>query len=125
MAGASPSAALAPEPQRVRRGRRGSKLVAFGLPLLAVTGVLTVAWTTGLGDSCGGPVPECGSLRNAGDTPVTVREVAADPGSDTESVVAAGERVLLGGVVNELRVDARQCLLVEGGPFWDARTVID
>jgi hypothetical protein len=123
MAHTSPSAALAPEPQRVRRGRRGSTLAVFVLPLLAVTGVLTVAWTTGLGDPCGGPVPGCGSLRNAGDTPVTVRAVT-DP-SDTEMVVAAGERVLLGGTVNEVRVEAGHCLIVEGGPFWDARTVID
>ncbi|WP_193597858.1 MULTISPECIES: hypothetical protein [Micrococcales] len=43
----------------------------------------------------------------------------------TDVVVAAGQRVLLGGSSNELHVDAGQCLIVEGGPSWDARTVID
>lgn len=118
-----PSAALAPDSQPVRRGRRGSTVAVVVLPLLAVTGILAVAWTVGVGDRCGGPLPGCGSLRNAGDNPVTVREVTDQ--SVTDVVVAAGQRVLLGGSSNELHVDAEQCLIVEGGPSWDARTVID
>ena len=116
------SAALAPDPQLVRRGRRGSTVAMLVLPLLAVTGILSVAWTVGVGDRCGGPLPGCGSLRNAGDNPVTVREVTDQ--TVTHVIVPAGQRVLLGGSSNELHVEAGQCLLVEGGPFWDARTVI-
>jgi hypothetical protein len=97
--------------------------VVFALPLLAVAGILVVAWTAGVGDTCGGPVPGCGSLRNAGDIPVTVRAVIDQ--SDTETLVEGGERVLLGDWRNGVRVDHEQCLVVEGGPFWDALTVID
>ncbi len=74
------------------------------LPLLAVTGILVVAWTVGVGDRCGGPLPGCGSLRNAGDTLVTVREVTDQ--STTEVAVTAGHRVLLGGSSNLLEADA-------------------
>jgi len=98
-------------------------LAVFALPLLAVTGILVVAWTAGVGGTCGGPVPGCGSLRNAGDVPVTVRAVIDQ--SDSETLVEGGKQVLLGGWRNEVRVDYGQCLVVEGGPFWDARTVID
>ncbi len=122
MSDRDPSVASA-DPQTVRRGLRVSPAAAFALPLLAVAGILVVAWTAGIEDTCGGPVPGCSSLRNAGDIPVTVRAVIDQP--DTETLVEGGERVLLGDWRNGVRVDHGQCLVVEGGPFWDALTVID
>ncbi|KGJ74472.1 hypothetical protein GY21_10570 [Cryobacterium roopkundense] len=95
----------------------------FALPLLALVGILVVAWTAGVEDTCGGPVPGCSSLRNAGDIPVMVRAVIDQ--YDTETLVEGGERVLLGDWRNGVRVDHGQCLVIEGGPFWDALTVID
>lgn len=123
MADRSTSAALAPDSPRAKRSRRGLTPAVLALPLIALTGVLIVAWASGLGDACGGPLPGCGNLRNAGEAPVTVREVVGQ--SRTEVDVATGERVMLGGSSNEVRVDPGQCLVVEGGPFWDSRTVID
>ena len=122
MSDRDPSVAPA-DPQTVRRGLRVSPAAAFALPLLAVAGILVVAWTAGVGDTWGGPVPGCSSLRNAGDNPVPVRAVIDQ--SDTETLVEVGERVLLGDWRNGVRVDHGQCLVVEGGPFWDALTVID
>ncbi|POH71256.1 hypothetical protein C3B59_01220 [Cryobacterium zongtaii] len=118
-----PSVDLYSQPQTVRRGRRGVTPAVLALPLLAVAGILGVAWTFGVEDACGGPVPGCGSLRNAGDIPVTVRAVIDQP--DTETLVGGGARALLGGWSNGVRVDRGQCLTVEGGPFWDTLTVID
>lgn len=123
MSDLDPSVALASDPQTARRVRRVSTAVVFALPLLAVAGILVVAWTAGVGDTCGGPVPGCGSLRNAGDIPLTVRAVIDQ--SDTKTLVEGGERVLLGDWRNGVWVDHEQCLVVEGGPFWDALTVID
>lgn len=127
MADRVPSAALAPEPQRVRRGRRGLTWATFLLSGLAVAGVLGVAWVTGFGDPCGGPLPGCGNLRNAGDLPVTVQAITSTPAGDQVStaVVVSDERGVLRGATNEVRVEAGHCLIVEGGPFWDARSVID
>ena len=53
--------------------------------------------------------------------------------SDLDSSVALAsdpqtvrrERVLLGYWRNGKGIDRGQCLVVEGGPFWDALTVID
>lgn len=120
MAATIPSTALNPTPRR-RRGRLPAAVLV--LPLVAVAGILSVAWTAGLGEQCGGPLPGCGILRNTGDTPVTVRAFVDD--AVTESVVGSGDRLMLRGVGNEVRVDAGQCLILEGGPFWNARTVID
>ena len=126
------SAALAPDPQLVRRGRRGSTVAVLVLPLLAVTGILSVAWTVGVGDRCGGPLPGCGSLRNAGDNPVTLREVTDQ--SVTEVVVAAGQRVLLGVLFREVVVDpadgwGSDCgvvpvVIVEVQPAWQRRAAL-
>ncbi|TFC90049.1 hypothetical protein [Cryobacterium sp. TMT4-31] len=75
MSDLDPSVDLDSQPQTVRRGRRGVTPAVLALPLLAVAGILVVAWTVGVDDTCGGPVPGCGSLRNSGDIPVTVRAV--------------------------------------------------
>ncbi|MDJ0348955.1 hypothetical protein [Cryobacterium sp. PH29-G1] len=123
MSDLNPSVAPASDPQTVRRDLRVSSATVFAVPLLALAGILVVAWTAGVEDTCGGPVPGCSSLRNAGDIPVTVRAVIDK--SDTETLVEGGERVLLGDWRNGVRVDHEQCLVVEGGPFWDALTVID
>jgi len=123
MSDLDPSVAPASDPQTVRRGLQVSSAPVFALPLLALAGILVVAWTVGVEDTCGGPVPGCSSLRNAGDIPVTVRAIIDQ--SDTETLIERGERVLLGDWRNGVRVDHGQCLVVEGGPFWDALTVID
>lgn len=123
MSDVDPSVAPDSDLETVRRGLRVSSVAVFALPLLALAGSLVVAWNAGVEDTCGGPVPGCSSLRNAGDIPVTVRAVIDQ--SDTETLVEGGERVLLGDWRNGVRVDHEQCLVVEGGPFWDALTVID
>ena len=127
MRNADPSAVPAPVPQRERRGRRGFAWGTLLLPAIAVAGVLGVSWVSGVGDTCGGAVPGCGNVRNAGDVPVTVRALTPTAGAEevTTTVVSPEERALLRGVVNEVRAEAGQCLLAEGGPFWNARTVID
>ena len=117
------SVARASDPQTARRGLPISSAAVFALPLLALAGFVVVARTAGVEGTCGGPVPGCSSLRNAGDIPVTVRAVIDQ--SDTQTLIAGGERVLLGDWRNGVRVDHEQCLVVEGGPFWDALTVID
>lgn len=106
------------------RGHRGRTFALFGLPLLAVVGVLAVSLVIPGSNTCGGPVPGCGNLRNAGPVPMDIQAAGgtADVGTVT---VQPRERVLLFGTVSEVRVDAGQCLIVEGGPFWNARTDID
>lgn len=106
-----PSAAPAPGPHRARRGRRGPTWPVFLLPAVAVCAVLGVGWVSGFGDRCGGPVPGCGNLRNAGDVPVTIRALTPSPGgTETQTMtVAPQERAALTGVVNEVRVEAGQC----------------
>lgn len=127
MSETSPSAVLAPVPHRVRRGRRGLTWATFLLPAFAVAGVLGVAWAAGVGDSCGGPLPGCGNVRNAGNLPATVQStnLTASDGGYLTSVVAPGERAVLWGAQNEVWVEAEQCLIADGGPFWDARTITD
>jgi hypothetical protein len=123
--------ALASEGHSERGSHRPSWAV-LALPLLVVTGILVVAWISGSENTCGGPVPGCASLRNAGDIPVTVRTATgqSDTGKeeDKERVeevsVAGGERVLLSGW-GDVRVSPEQCLVVEAGPLWDVLTVID
>jgi len=114
---------LASDPQTARNSRRGSALAVFVLPLVALSAILLVAWNAGVGGTCGGPVPGCGSVRNAGGIPVTVRAVIDQ--SETETLVEGGKQVLLGGWRSGVRVDYGQCLVVEGGPFWNVLTVID
>ena len=98
-------------------------MAVFVLPLVALSAILLVAWNAGVGGTCGGPVPGCGSVHNAGDIPVTVRAVIDQP--ETETLVEAGTQTLLGDWRSGVRVNDGQCLFVEGGPFWDALTVID
>ena len=123
MSDLDPSVTLASSAQAAGRGRRGSTLAVFVLLPVALSGILVVAWNAGVGGTCGGPVPGCGSVRNAGGIPVTVRAVIDQ--SETETLVEGGKQVLLGGWRSGVRVDYGQCLVVEGGPFWNALTVID
>lgn len=106
------------------RGHRGRTFALLGLPLLAVAGVLAVSLVIPGADTCGAPIPGCGNLRNAGQIPVDIQAAGgtADVGTVT---VQPGQRVLLFGPATEVRVDAGQCLTVEGGLFWNARTDID
>ena len=129
MADRDSSAAVAPNPPDEPTSRRRLWAV-FGLPILVVTGVLAIGWFSGLGNTCGGPVPGCGALRNAGSIPVTVRGVAEQSGavaerSGTEVEVAGGERVLVDARSSQVRVDPGQCLVVDSGPLWNISTVID
>lgn len=123
MADRDRSAFLAGDPGTAR-GHRGRTFALLGLPLLAVAGVLAVSLVIPGSDTCEGPIPGCGNLRNAGQIPVDIQAAGgtADVGTVT---VQPGERMLLFGPVSEVRVDAGQCLTVEGGPFWTARTDID
>lgn len=109
------------------RRRRG---VGLGIPILISTvvgaAVLSVAWVSGWGDDCGGVLPGCGNLRNAGERAVSVQATGASAVEEPDStLIAPGQRGVLVGVTNHVRVDAGECLIVDGGPFWQARTVID
>ena len=117
------SANRAPDPGTAR-GHPGRTFALFGLPLVALTGALAVALVLPGSNTCGGPITGCGNLRNAGEIRVEIQPAGgtADEGTVT---VQPGERVLLVGTASDVRVDAGQCLIVEGGPFWDARTDID
>lgn len=100
----------------------GCRLLAwFAVPALTVAGVLTVAWFISDAEGCGGPVPGCGTLQNVGEVPVTVRAESETGATPVES----GDRVPLRGAHPAVWVDAGQCLTADGGPFWDARAVID
>ena len=111
------------------RGGRWRLLGLFGLPLVALVGVLTVAAVTHDGD-CGGPVPGCGNLLNAGEIHILIERITTSSGGDEQtlprtSTVPAGERAILLGVTNAVRVDPGQCLTVEAGPFWTALTQVE
>lgn len=124
-----------PTPTKSGRSARGAQLVtlAFGLPLVALIGVLVVLLVSPGPQSCGGSVPGCGSLRNAGDLPVLIRSapplpVRAETGVADEQAthtVSPGERALLVGETTDVWVEAGQCLSVEGGPLWSALAQID
>jgi len=121
----SPTARADTQPGR-RRPPIG--LAVIVLPLLALAGVLVFALLAPGPRTCGGAVPGCAALRNAGELPVTVETLVGEvDGVDErqENVVAAGARVLLTGESNAVRVDAGQCLRVGGGPFWTAASVTD
>lgn len=114
-------------PVTARRRRRRWAAAVLVLPMLVLTGVLAVAWAAGTGGTCSGPVPGCASLRNAGDIPVTVSPTSttSDGESSSATVVPPGEREVLRGTANDVRVETGQCLIVDGGPLWNARTIID
>lgn len=98
-------------------------LTVFIVPLLLLTGVLLVSQFTPNADPCAGGVPGCGSVRNAGDTAVTLQ---ATDGGDVRTIeVPAGERVVMSSDTSAIRVEPDQCLMVEGGPFWSAVSYTD
>lgn len=114
------------ESSRPAKGR--PRWPVFVLPLLALIAVLVIPLVTPAASTCGGGIPGCGSLRNAGETAVVVE--FAQRGGDgvedkTEREVQAGERALLIGDANAVFVDAGQCLKVDGGPFWTATSYTD
>ncbi len=117
-----PTPAPPPTPEETptpRRGGRGHPLALFGIPIGIAILLLGAAFIVpGRGD-CAGPIPGCGSLRNAGDLPVTVQTTNADGGQATLTV-PPGERALLTGLTNTVAIDPGHCLTVDGGPFWTA-----
>lgn len=127
MTGTNPSPTARADPRSGRR-RTPTGLAVIVLPLLALAGVLVFALLAPGPHTCGGAVPGCASLRNAGELPVTVETLVGQvDGEDErqENVVAAGARVLLTGESNAVRVDAGQCLRVGGGPFWTTVSFTD
>ena len=79
---------------------------------------------------CGGPVPGCGNILNSGDIPIVIERTTTAPDGNAQALprtftVAPGERAILLGATNAVRVDADQCLTIEGGPFWTAVTHIE
>lgn len=104
------------------RGRRGLTLAALlGLPAAGVAAILTGIVVPPGGGDCGGPLPGCGNLRNAGEAPVTVQATHTD-GTVTTSTVPPGQRGVLTGVTNAVAVEPGTCLTVDAGPFWTATT---
>jgi len=109
---------------RARGVGRGPLL--FALPLLALVATLAATQSVSANDPCGGPIPGCSSLSNAGSLPVTVRAVTSDRAERPRLVtVDAGKRAQLLAPANEVHVEAGQCLVVEGGPWWSTRTKVD
>lgn len=116
----------------VRRSIRGSGVgrgtPSLVLPLLALVGTLAATQLVSANERCGGPIPGCSALSNAGELAVTVRAAASGTAAERPQrplTVEAGTRAHLLAPANEIRVDAGQCLLVEGGPWWTTRTLVD
>lgn len=105
------------------RGGRGHPLTLFALPATLLAAILAAAFITPGREDCGGPVPGCGSLRNTGTLPVTIR--VTDAGGDaTTFTLAPADRALLTGRTNAVALDPGHCLTLEGGPFWTATTTL-
>lgn len=105
------------------RGGRGHPLTLFGIPTAVAVLLLGAAFFAPGGADCGGPIPGCGSLRNAGDLPITVQTTHLD-GDQTTFTVATGERALLTGLTNAVAVNPGHCLTIDGGPFWTATSTV-
>ncbi len=124
---ATTSPPSARQPQSGKRPRYTGIAVTV-LPLLAVVGALAIAFFASGSGTCDGAVPGCGVLNNTGEIPVTIEALTVDADGEqvrSEYVAAAGARALLFGETSAVRVDAGQCLRVDGGPLWSTSSVTD
>lgn len=99
------------------RTRRPRAALLIALPALGLLALLTLAFVSGPESRCGNPFG-CGSVRNAGDSDLTVVAFEADGTERATYAVAPDSRDLLLGVTNEVAVPEASCLTVHGGPLW-------
>lgn len=105
------------------RTRRPRAALLIALPAFGLVALLMLPFVSAPSSRCGNPFG-CGSVRNAGESDLTVIAFLADGTERATYAIAPDSRDLLLGVTNEILVPEASCLTVHGGPFWSDRTVV-